>query len=218
MMLKTIIFDLDGTIGNTLPLCIAAFKAAIEPHAGRTLTDQEIIDTFGPSEEGTVHALIPEAYDQGVEDYLVHYKELHPMCAEPFEGIVDILEFAKRSGIRLALVTGKGRRSTDITLNVFGLDSYFEIVETGSPQGPRKVQGIERVLQQLGIAQDESIYVGDAPSDVDASRQAGVPIVAAAWAETSDPAVLHAKGPDQLFTSVADFRAYLDQRCTVSKA
>ncbi|MFC4099096.1 HAD family hydrolase [Paenibacillus xanthanilyticus] len=217
-MLKAIIFDLDGTIGNTLPLCIAAFKAAIEPHAGRTLGEQEIIDTFGPSEEGTVLALIPDAYDQGIEDYLAHYRELHHVCAEPFEGIVEILDWAKRSGIRLAMVTGKGQRSTDITLDVFGLDSYFEVVETGSPQGPRKVQGIANVLQRLGAAPDETLYVGDAPSDIDASREAGVPIVSAAWAETADPEQLSAKAPDHLFTSVADFRTYLERACAASSS
>ncbi|TYP74500.1 HAD family hydrolase [Paenibacillus methanolicus] len=216
--MKAIIFDLDGTIGNTLPLCIAAFKAAIEPHAGRTLTDQEIIDTFGPSEEGTVLALIPDAYDQGIEDYLVHYRALHHVCAKPFDGIVEILDWAKRSGIRLAMVTGKGQRSTDITLRVFGLDAYFEVIETGSPQGPRKVQGIEHVLKRLGIAPDEAIYVGDAPSDIDASREAGVPIVSAAWAETAESELLSAKAPDRLFTSVAEFRAYVERACVASSS
>ena len=45
--MKCLIFDLDGTLGNTLPLCIAAFKQAIEPLAGRSLSDAEIIATFG---------------------------------------------------------------------------------------------------------------------------------------------------------------------------
>ena len=55
--IKALIFDLDGTIGDTLPLCIKAFRRSIEPLIGRSVSDAEIIATFGPSEEGTIMAL-----------------------------------------------------------------------------------------------------------------------------------------------------------------
>jgi beta-phosphoglucomutase-like phosphatase (HAD superfamily) len=60
MPIKTIIFDLDGTIADTLPLCIAAFKKSIEPLLGKEVSEQQIIATFGPSEEGTIRKLIPK--------------------------------------------------------------------------------------------------------------------------------------------------------------
>ncbi|MFE7084237.1 HAD family hydrolase [Priestia megaterium] len=211
-MLKLLIFDLDGTLGNTLPLCIASFKKSIEPLAGRVLSDKEIIDTFGPSEEGTVQALIPEHYDKGVEDYIMHYRDLHAMCEAPFEGIVDLLEWAKEQKIHLAMVTGKGKRSTEITLEKYGLQSHFERIETGSPIGPRKAQGIANVLHHLDISPNEALYIGDAPSDVTASREVGVPVIAAAWAETAEPGQLKALDPDQLFTGVTEFRHYLSQQ------
>jgi phosphoglycolate phosphatase/pyrophosphatase PpaX len=210
-MLKCIIFDLDGTIGNTLPLCIAAFKKAIEPLAARVLSDQEISDTFGPSEEGTIWALIPAHYDQGIEDYLQHYRDLHGMCAAPFEGITEVLDYAKSRNVRLAMVTGKGARSAEVTLDIFGIRSYFEVIETGSPEGPRKVQGIRNVLEQLGIKPAESVYVGDVPSDIEASREAGVPVVSAAWADTADPELLRSLQPDQLFTTIQEFKQYIEQ-------
>lgn len=208
-MLKCLIFDLDGTIGNTLPLCIAAFRRSIEPLAGRSVSDREIIDTFGPSEEGTIRALIPEHEERGVEDYLVHYRGLHAMCADPFDGMKEILELAKSRGARLAMVTGKGARSAVITLDVFGIREFFEIVETGSPDGPRKVQGIGNVLKSFGIAPEESLYIGDTPSDIVSSREAGVPIAAAAWAETAEPERLRELEPDEMFTDVESFKHYL---------
>ncbi|MBW4081759.1 HAD family hydrolase [Paenibacillus sp. S150] len=210
-MIKCLIFDLDGTIGNTLPLCIAAFKKSIEPLAGRALSDQEIIDTFGPSEEGTVQALIPAHYEQGVADYLQHYNDLHEMCAAPFEGIVELFDYLKDRNVRLALVTGKGEQSTEITLDIFGIRSYFDVIETGSPLGPRKVQGIKNVLKQLGAAPEESLYVGDAPSDIEASRAAGVAVVSAAWAETADTEQLLPLQPDRLFTTIQEFKQYIQQ-------
>ena len=69
--IKCVIFDLDGTIGDTVPLCIKAFKEAIEPLINRSVSNEEIIATFGPSEEGTIMALAPEFYEKGVEDYLL---------------------------------------------------------------------------------------------------------------------------------------------------
>ncbi|WP_248927726.1 HAD family hydrolase [Paenibacillus hamazuiensis] len=208
---KCIIFDLDGTIGNTLPLCIAAFKKAIEPLAGRVLSDKEIIATFGPSEEGTVRALIPAQYERGIEDYLRHYRDMHAMCSAPFEGMTEVLDYAKDRNVRLALVTGKGWRSTEMTLDIFDIRSYFDVIETGSPLGPRKVQGIRSVLSQLGITPEESLYVGDAPSDIEASREAGVPVVSAAWAETADPELLRSFQPDRLFLTIEDFKQYMEQ-------
>ncbi|MGG1880737.1 HAD family hydrolase [Paenibacillus cisolokensis] len=208
--MKCIIFDLDGTLGNTLPLCIAAFKASIEPLAGRSLTDQEIIATFGPSEEGTVQALIPDHYDQGVEDYLKAYRELHHMCPAPFPGIAALLDQAQANQVALALVTGKGARSTEITLDLFGIRSYFRVIETGSPHGPRKVEGIQHVLQQLDVKPEDALYVGDTPSDIESSRTAGIPVAAAAWADTSDAEQLRSYHPDQLFTTIDDFKQYIE--------
>ncbi|WP_438433717.1 HAD family hydrolase [Gorillibacterium sp. sgz500922] len=210
-MIRCLLFDLDGTLGNTLPLCIAAFKKAIEPLAGKTLSDEEIIETFGPSEEGVVQALIPEHYEQGMAEYLRHYRELHGMCAAPFEGIVNVLDIARERKLRLALVTGKGAKSAEISLEVFGMGSYFEVIETGSPEGPRKVQGIQNAMAELGVAPEESLYVGDSPSDIEHAREAGVRAVAAAWAETADPERLRTLHPDRLFTTVEEFIAYLRQ-------
>ena len=126
--LKAVIFDLDGTLANTLPLCIAAFRKAIEPHINRSVSDAEIIATFGPSEEGTIMALAPDFYEQGVADYLTHYTTLHDMCNAPFEGIIPLLEQLKEKGVRTAMVTGKGRKSALVSLEKFGLLPYFESV------------------------------------------------------------------------------------------
>lgn len=208
-MLKCVMFDLDGTIADTLPLCIAAFKKALEPLAGRSYTNEEIRATFGPSEEGIIEALLPDRYDEGVSRYFSHYKELHAMCPEPFEGMRDILEEARQKGIRLALITGKTARGTAITLSQFGINSYFDWIETGSPQGSRKVEAIQKVLKLGRLAPRECVYIGDSPSDITETRECGVPIVSAAWAGTSSTEELIALKPDWLFTNLADFSVFM---------
>lgn len=111
------------------------------------------------------------------------------------------------------MVTGKGKNSTAISLNHFKLKNFFEIIETGSPTEPRKVDGIKRVLDTLSdFKKEEIIYIGDAPSDIEASRMAGIPIVAAAWAETAEPEKLISLKPDELFYTIESFRSWLYSR------
>ena len=57
--IKAVIFDIDGTLANTIPLIIKAYRQAVEPLVHRSLTDDEIVATFGPSEEGSVRAMVP---------------------------------------------------------------------------------------------------------------------------------------------------------------
>ena len=208
-MFKAMLFDLDGTIGDTLPLCIAAFRAAIEPLSGKKLKDADIIATFGPSEEGTIMAFIPDQYDRGVEAYIDNYRKLHDMCPEPFPGMRETLDFLKGRGVFLAMVTGKGRRSADITLERFALGDYFADVGVGDPKGECKALRITEILDKRGIAPADAVYVGDTPSDIMSARKAGVAVFSAAWAGTADIPALEELGPDKIFTSVAEFRRYL---------
>jgi HAD superfamily hydrolase (TIGR01549 family) len=208
--IKAVIFDLDGTLANTLPLCIQAFRKSVEPLINRSISDDEIIATFGPSEEGTIMALAPNHYNKGVSDYLHFYESLHEMCPAPFDGIKEILETLKNNGVHLSMVTGKGKHSTDISLKYFKLTHFFEIIETGSPDGARKAAGIQIILNVLkDIKSDEVIYVGDASSDIIASRKVGVPVVAAAWADTAEPEKLKELKPDELFYSIKDFSNWM---------
>ena len=208
--IKAVIFDLDGTLANTLPLCIQAFRQSIEPFVNRSISDAEIIATFGPSEEGTIMAMAPNHYEKGVADYLYFYEMLHEMCPTVFGGIEDLLTTLKNKQVRIAMVTGKGKYSTHISLKKFDLTHFFEFIETGLPGGPRKAEGIQIILDSLPeIKKEEFIYVGDAPSDIIASRKVGIPIIAAAWAETAEPETLKELNPDELFYNIQDFTTWL---------
>lgn len=215
--IKAVIFDLDGTVANTLPLCISAFRQSIEPLVNRQVSDEEIIETFGPSEEGTIRSLAPDHYDKGVADYLLHYESSHHMCPAPFSGIAELLDYLKEKGVHVSMVTGKGRKSAMISLKQFQFEDVFEFLEAGSPAGSRKAEGIQLILEKLdGISKDEVMYVGDVPSDIVVSRKAGVVSVAAAWAETAEPEKLLALKPDEIFYSIEDFFAWLKGKIAVS--
>ncbi|PPK88183.1 HAD superfamily hydrolase (TIGR01509 family)/HAD superfamily hydrolase (TIGR01549 family) [Neolewinella xylanilytica] len=210
--LTAVLFDLDGTLANTLPLCIEAFRLAVEPSAGRSLTDREIMATFGPSEEGTIQALAPDRYEQGLADYLAHYERLHDRYPVPFDGMVTLLHYLRYRGVRLGLVTGKGVESTRLSLRQFGLEAFFEVMETGSPRGPRKAEALRHILSEWNLQPAEAVYVGDAPGDVTAARKLGIPVVAAAWSATADGAALSALQPDAVVHSVDALFAWLEPR------
>ncbi|WP_183567641.1 HAD family hydrolase [Mucilaginibacter sp. SP1R1] len=210
--IKAVIFDLDGTLANTLPLCIRSFRESVQPLINRQISDGDIMATFGPSEEGTIMALAPDHYQMGISHYLRYYKAFHEMCPAPFDGIPELLMLLQDKNIETTMVTGKGFHSTVISLEYLKLERFFNFIETGSPAGPRKADGIQAILNALpGIKKDEFIYVGDAPGDIIASRKVGIPVVAAAWAETAEPELLKRHEPDHLFYAVADFSTWLSK-------
>lgn len=211
--IKAVIFDLDGTIADTIPLCIQAFRRSIEPLLNRPVSDAEISTTFGPSEEGTIKALVPDHYEKGLADYLKLYEALHDICPVPFAGIEDVLIALKNKHVRIAMVTGKGKYCTDLTLQKFGLSSFFEIIETGQPSGPSKEEGIQKVLDYFeNCLKCEIVYIGDTPGDIVASKKVGISILSAAWAKTAEPEKLKALKPDGLFYSIEDLTEWLMER------
>lgn len=208
-MINGVIFDFDGTLADTLPLCIRAFRASIEPHLGRPVSDAEIIATFGPAEQGTINALIPHAYEEGVAAYLTHYEQYHTDYPDLFPGIASLLNELQTKQVRMALVTGKGERSAALSLAFYQLTSYFSAFGYGDLSANSKTGNINRIVAEWGLIPDTVLYVGDAPSDIMACRKAGVPIAAAAWASTAEPTALAKLNPDRLFESVDLFRDWL---------
>lgn len=211
-MIKTAIFDFDGTLADTIPLCREAFRRAVRELDGRTLTDEEIERNFGPDDLGVIQRLLPdnpELHERGRELFIRHYRELHPeMAPVPFPGTSALLHRLRDSGIRLAMVTGKRRESADISLKFFDLDGFFPVLETGSPEGGVKTDRIRRALERLGASAQEAVYIGDAPSDVDACRAVPIRILAAGWAPEADVKELENRRPDYLLTRFEELEGF----------
>lgn len=205
-MIKAILFDLDGTIGDTLPLCISAFKKSIEPIIGRVISEEEIIAKFGPSEEGVIMALLQDRYQyryqEGIDKYLFHYENLHHTTQNPFEGIRETITYLKAKKIILGVVTGKGLSSTQITLQKYNLYKYFDIIETGSPYGPRKVEALQSILYKYNLKSNEAIYIGDSTSDILDAKKLNMPVYAACWDKSSNYDKLNKLNPDNIFLDV----------------
>jgi phosphoglycolate phosphatase/pyrophosphatase PpaX len=205
-----LLFDFDGTLADSLPLCLVALHAALLHHSGRHHTDQEIAANFGVSEEGIFRNLLPSDPEGAVLTYLRVYEENHHLCARPFPGIEELLASLRRRGIRLGLVTGKGRASALLSLKKLGLLEQFDGVRTGSPDGDKKAAQIRELLASFAVEPSCAAYVGDFPADVRASRAAGVRAVAAAWAPGVDLAALAAEKPDALLRTPAELSLWVE--------
>ena len=210
--MRGVIFDLDGTLGDTLPVCYRAFARVFARRLGREYGDAEIHAMFGPSEEGILARLCPDDPAAALAEYLAEYRLAHRRCPKPFDGIPDLLQMLRDDGVELAIVTGKGPRSARISLEAFGLASRFPVVEAGSAAGGVKPAAMRRVLAGWGLAHGEVAGVGDSPSDVRAAKEVGITSIAAAWAQGAARDRLAASQPDHLFDAVPALRAWLAER------
>jgi phosphoglycolate phosphatase-like HAD superfamily hydrolase len=211
MNIKGILFDLDGTLANTLPMCIKAYRHTFEHFLQRSYTDEEITAYFGINEEGIIQKAMPEQASEGLAWYHRLYEAMHDECEAPFDGILEILDLLKQKGIALALVTGKGAYTAHMTLKYLDLDRYFTLVEAGDAHANIKAAAMRKILQAWQMEPQDAAYVGDSASDMTEAAAVGVLPLGACWAHTETIHQLTSMQPYATFTSVASFKDWIQQ-------
>lgn len=150
-MIKLIAFDLDGTIGDTVPMCIRAFGKAVSPYAGHTLSEREITQTFGLNEVGMIKKVAGEKWREALHNFYPVYEKMHQSCPVPYEGIRELIETLQKAGVLVALITGKGDKSCRIMLKQFDMWNLFCSIKTGEEDRPNKAEAIGKLLHGLSI-------------------------------------------------------------------
>jgi len=209
--IKAVIFDLDGTLADTLPLCIESFQKAFDEVLGVKFTESELTRYFGQTEEGIVKSLAPDNWQACLDKYIEIYTKNHHICPSVFDGVYEILDFIKDNNLKSAMVTGKGEHSVYITLDYYNIRKYFEYVETGSTSGVIKDKCIEKILDRWEIPANQALYLGDQPSDITSSRKAGVLPIAVTWASTTNSQALEVESPYKTFSKTHDFINWLEK-------
>jgi pyrophosphatase PpaX len=214
MQIQGVIFDMDGTLGDTVFVSAEAISRTVFELTGKRYAHSEIIALFGPTEQGILKQLVPhELWEQACRIFLEHYLAIHhTLQIGAYPGIQPVLDLLQHHRVRQAIVTGKSRQSAEISLRYFNLNGFFETMETGSITGSAKQTGIQRVLHAWQIPAENVLYVGDAVSDVGIARSAGVQPISASWAATADPIALAQQQPYALFEQIDDFKTWLANR------
>jgi HAD superfamily hydrolase (TIGR01509 family) len=191
--LPVVVFDLDGTLVDSLPATVRCFQDAVAPALGRVPPPEEIFDRFGPADQEIVSTWVgPEHAGAALDRLYRGYAEAW-RTTRPFPGVTALLEALLAAGRRLALFTGRGRASTDALLAATRLSRVFAVTVTGEevPRPKPAPDGILAVLERLGAAAEDAVYVGDTVKDVEAARGARVLPVAALWG-SPEPEALRA--------------------------
>lgn len=209
--MKAIIFDFDGTLADTLPICFYSFQAVFKEFDNIDLTEDEIKSMFGPSETGIIREnLIHSNHDQAIELYYEKYNEQHRELVLDNQKINDLLLQLKSAGYRLGIVTGKARRSLLISLECLKMNDLFDVIITGDDVDQPKphAEGIYKALEHLGIKNAEATFLGDSDADILAGKQADIQTVGVQWLPNYQTLEFTVQ-PDQMFSSVDEFMEYL---------
>jgi pyrophosphatase PpaX len=183
----TVLFDLDGTLIDTYNLYIEAYRRALNPVLGRDPSMDDFLERRPASERHFLTEWIGEeaALDCHAEMQR-HYAELHgPLCDGPYDGVREMLGALRAVGLRLGLVTGKGRGAWEVTRHAIDLGDFEVVVTEDDVRFPKPHPGgLLAAMQSLGARAERTVYVGDSPTDLEAGRAAGTFVGAALWPKT----------------------------------
>jgi pyrophosphatase PpaX len=208
MNYKTILFDFDGTLADTLPICFYSFQKVFHKYDNRDLPNEEIINMFGPSETGIIqqNLMNREGISEAIEDYYFYYNQAHMSLVKLNKEIVDMLNEVNRRGIQFGIVTGKARRSYEISINHLFKKDMFKVSITGDEVINPKPhpEGILLAMKLLNASAEETLFVGDSNADIEAGIRANVKTVGVNWLNHSHGSRFIHK-PDYEYSSIAKF-------------
>ncbi len=212
---RPVLFDLDGTLADTIPLLLASMRAAYAAVGGMVPEERSWLRGMGtPLRAQFMHfesnnlARVEALIEVYREWQVAHLAEL----VREYDGIPALLADLQKAGHPIAVVTGKGDWMARLTLKQVGLLEPFEVI-VGADATSRHKPDPEPLLlgaERLGVAAAGALYVGDAPNDVLAARAAGMIDVWAAWGPFR-PAELEPFAPTHSVATPADVMQLIER-------
>lgn len=181
--IKGVVFDLDGTLVDSLKTTFEAFNHGIVTLGGKTHTPQEIMKYFGPGEGQIFARILGEEHADRAYQLCREYldQNLHNV---PFhDGVPEMLEAIKSAGLPVSIVTGRSWNTTEVILKHHRmLDRFVTVIANDHVGSPKpSPEGIALALTRMKLAAENSVYVGDSWVDTRAARLAGSHAIAALW-------------------------------------
>lgn len=186
----TFIYDLDGTLLNTLPDLVVLTNRALQEAGFPQHTEAEILSYVGNGARALINQAVPQdATDEGKEFALARWKALYPEYGYtytlPYDGMPEALDALKRGGAHLGALSNKFDAATREVIARY-LPGTFDAVHGECAEIPRKPDptGLLRTIRELGSAPERTVYVGDSAGDMVVAHNAGCFALGVNWGTT----------------------------------
>lgn len=216
-MIHCVIFDLDGTLLNTLDDLRDSTNFALSKFGYPERTLSEIKTFVGNGVRLLIERAIPSGalnpdFEDCLEIFKAHYKENMFNKTIPYEGVLDMLNTLDLRGIQTAVVSNKFDIAVrDLCKKYFG-DLIKIAVGENEEKGIRKKpfpDSVLRAVLELGVNTNNTIYVGDSETDIQTARNAGLRSVGCLWGYRSEK-VLRDEGANYIINSPEEIIGLID--------
>ncbi|NLW10925.1 MAG: HAD-IA family hydrolase [Clostridiaceae bacterium] len=171
-----VLFDMDGTILDTVPLIVESFQHTFMKHLGHYEDEQKIIAGIGLPLETVFADYSQTDRDAMMKTYVEHNVELLPTHIGLFIGMPALFEKLKQAGIKLGIVTSKRLSSAMGSIEPFGLEHYFDLIQAKEATTKHKPdpEPLLHAMSELDVSDPKRVvYVGDSLFDMLCARNAG---------------------------------------------
>jgi pyrophosphatase PpaX len=196
--LRAVLFDLDGTLIDTVELIRVSFRYATEKVLGEALPDELTMANVGQPLRTQFEDLAPGRADELTRVYREFNRAHHDELARSYPGTVEALQAIAAHGIPMGVVTSKGAEGARRGLDLFGLSGFFEVVVSADDVPIHKPDPypLRAAASLMGVPLEYCVYIGDSPHDMQAAVSGGAIAVAALWGAFTENDVL---APDPPF-------------------
>ncbi len=213
-MIMNLIFDLDGTLLNTLADLRDSTNFALKKFGFPVRTTEEIRNFVGNGLRMLIKRSLAQGTDKSTVDAVLaemkaHYWEHYHDGTVPYDGILPLLQELKARGFRMAIVSNKADPMVQLLRTL-----YFERlipVAVGELDGVARKPAPDLVrlaMKRLGCAEENTAYIGDSEVDIETAKNAGLPCFCVGWGFRPEE-VLRKAGAETVYRSPAELRTAL---------
>ena len=210
MRFPAILFDLDGTLIDSIELILESYRHTMRVHRGDAMSDALWLEGLGTPLRAQFKSFTkdPAEIEAMIETYREWNMANHDRMVSAYPGALETVKALKQAGARMGIVTSKNLRGLNRGLTLCGFDGLFDSLITSDLPLASKPDAapVHAALAQLGALPNQALMVGDSPHDIAAGRTAGASTAACLWGPF-DRARLAQERPDHWLASFTDLAA-----------
>ena len=185
-MIKAIVFDLDGTLLNTLDDLHASVNYTMEKFGCPTLEKNQVRALLGNGIRYMIHGALPENRRDETDEILpvfkAYYDEHKDDNTAPYDGVIEMLKLVRKAGYKTAIVSNKYDQAVQqLKDGLFGGYIDFALGQVDGIANKPAPDGVWLALEKLGVEREEAVYVGDSEVDLLTAKNSCLRCIACSW-------------------------------------